>query len=102
LAAGAEPARLPAELCAAAMTAAEHAAEDVLEALAPAAARREAGAAGAHGADLVVLRPLLRVGEHGVRLADLLELGLGRGIARVGVRVVLARELAVGLLDLSL
>ena len=77
---------------------AEHA-EHVLE---PAglAARGEAGAR-AHRADLVVLLALLGVGEHRVRLADLLELRLRLRIALVGVGVILAGELAVRLLQLG-
>jgi len=51
------------------------------------------------GAELVVGRALLRVLQHLVRLADLLELGLGVRLL-ADVRVVLARELAVRLLDL--
>ena len=49
---------------------------------------------------LVVLPALLVVGEHPVGLGHRLEPGLGRGVARVGVRVQLAGELAVRLLDL--
>ena len=51
-------------------------------------------------AALVVLLALLGVGQDRVRLLDLLEALLGLLVARVLVRVVLARELAVGLLDL--
>jgi hypothetical protein len=54
-----------------------------------------------HLAHRVVLLALLRVGEHGVGLADVLELLL-RGVPGVLVGVVLARELAVGLLDRGL
>src|SRR5699024_6236740 len=59
--------------------AAEHAAEHVLEACAPGAAgpRGEAGTAAGHRPDRVVLLALLGVRQHGVRLADLLELRLG-------------------------
>ncbi len=46
----------------------------------------------AHRADLVVLGARSRVGEHRVRLADLLEPRLGLRVTRVGVRVVLARR----------
>src|SRR5699024_1486946 len=60
----------------------------------------EAGSA-AHGANLIVLGAGLLVGQHLMRLADLLELLFGLLITGVGVRVVLARELAVGLLDLG-
>ena len=82
---------------------AEHAAEDVLEParLAAAGTRGGEARAGSHGPHLVVLAALLLVGEHGVRLADLLEARLGRRI-RVAVRVVLPRELAVGLLEVGL
>src|SRR5204862_296502 len=48
----------------------------------------------------VVLLALLGVGEDVVGLGDLLEALLGPLVARVAVGVVLARELAVGLLDL--
>ena len=48
----------------------------------------------------VVLLALLGVGEGVVGLLDLLELLLGLLVAGVAVRVVLAGELAVGLLDL--
>src|SRR5690606_9754000 len=61
-----------------AATRTEHSAEDILEPVGPAAARGEAGGAGAEGTQLVVLGPLLRVGEHRVRFADLFESGLGR------------------------
>src|SRR5205085_2954064 len=49
---------------------------------------------------LVVLLAALVVGEHVVRLGDLLEARLGLGLSLVRVGVELARELAVGLLDL--
>ena len=49
----------------------------------------------------VVALALLRIAEHVVGLGDLLEALLGAGVL-VRVRVVLARELAVGLLDLVL
>src|SRR6478609_2823096 len=82
------------------VTAAEHAGEDVLEAAGrPAAPGGEPGAAARHGAELVVLLALLGVGEDGVRLADLLELGLGGRVPGVLVRVQLPGQLAVGLLD---
>src|SRR5256886_13339478 len=51
-------------------------------------------------AEGVVLLALLRIGEQVVGALDFLESLLGRGVARITVRVVLARELAVGLLDL--
>src|SRR5699024_2317978 len=81
----------------------EETGEDVLEASAAsltAGARAEAGAA-AHLADLVVLLPGLLVGQHLVRLPDLLELRLGLRVTRVLVGMVLPRELPVRLLDLS-
>src|SRR5699024_897777 len=74
--------------------------EDVIEPpVAARAAGGEPGTAAGHRADGVVLTTLLRVGEHGVRLADVLELLLGRGVPLVAVGVVLLGELAVGLLD---
>ena len=59
-----------------------------------------AGAAEDARADLVVLLALLRIREDVVGALDLLEALLGRLVARVLVRVVLPRELPVGLLDL--
>ena len=59
----------------------------------PAAAEAEQRAA-------VVLLALLGVAEDVVGGLDLLEALLGPRVARVAVRVELARELAVGLLDL--
>src|SRR5215211_8017064 len=53
-------------------------------------------------AGLVVLGPLLGVGQHRIGPPDLLEALLGRLVALVGVRVVLLRELPVGLLDVAL
>ena len=50
-------------------------------------------------ARLVVLRALGRIRQHVVGLGDFLELRLGRGIARVLVRVQLHRQLAISLLD---
>src|SRR5205823_3836857 len=57
-------------------------------------------AASVRGAEGVVLLPLLGIREQVVRALDLLEPLLGGRVAGVAVRVVLARELAVGLLDL--
>src|ERR671931_61973 len=57
-------------------------------------------AAAVRGAEPVVLLPLLGIREQVVRTLHLLEPLLRAGIPRVPVRVVLARELAVGLLDL--
>ena len=53
-------------------------------------------------AELVVQVALLRVGQDLVGLADLLEPPLGRGVALVHVRMVLARRLAERLLDVGL
>src|SRR5690606_17753337 len=76
--------------------------EDVLEAALAAAGSTggEACAASDHLPDGVVLLALFLVGQHRVRLTDVLELLLGGGVTGVLVRVVLPRELAVGLLDL--
>jgi hypothetical protein len=65
------------------------------EALALAEARR---ATAERVAAAVVRRPLLRVGEHLVGTRDLLEPLLGLGV-RVDVRVQLAGEASIGLLD---
>ena len=46
--------------------------------------------------DLVVLLALLGVGEHGIRLADVLEALLGLRVTRVLVGVQFAGQLAVG------
>src|ERR1041385_2927287 len=51
-------------------------------------------------AKLVVLLALGGIAEDLVGLVDLLELGVGRLVAGIDVRVMLARELAEGLLDL--
>src|SRR5690606_30564576 len=70
-----------------------------------AAARPGAGtepAAAEQRAGLVVLLALLGVTEDVVRLGDLLEALLRLGVALVGVRVELAGELPVRLLDLGL
>ena len=83
--------------------------EDVAEvgaeaALAPPAAGAErvaaAAEAGRRTGRRVVLLALLGIGEHVVRGGDLLELFLRRVVVRVAVRVVLARQFAVRLLDL--
>ena len=52
-------------------------------------------------ADLVVLFALLLIGEHVICFRDFLELLLCYGVAGVQVRVVLAGELAVRLLDVA-
>src|SRR5580700_4546841 len=62
---------------------------------------RDPEAAAEQRARLVVLLAPLLVGQHGVRLGDLLEALLGLGVALVGVRVVLAGQLAVRRLDLG-
>ena len=93
---------------AAAPPAPEQPAEDVVEvdAAAPSGTSRveaeAAGAARAGVADEVVVLALLGIGEGLVGDRDLLEAVLGRLVAGVAVRVVLARELAVGLLDVGL
>src|SRR5690606_36065146 len=87
---------------------AEEAAEDVAEVAeavggegeAAGTAARAAEAHGAEPADLVVLLALLLVADDVVGGRDLLEPLLGGGVTRVGVGVVLARELPVGALDL--
>ena len=66
----------------------------------PAAAAGTEAAAREQGPGLVVLLALGVVGQHVVRLGDLLEPLLGRLVARVLVRVELAGQLAVLLLDL--
>ena len=68
------------------------------------AAARTAGAGrrvemGIGGAKLVEVLALLGVAEDFERALDFLKLGLGRGVVRVHVRMVLPRELAIGLLD---
>src|SRR3954454_7629877 len=83
-------------------------AEEVGEDVAPAAAGRaarstaaERRAAREHRAAAVVALALLRIAQGVVGLGDRLEALLGPGLL-VRVRVVLARELAVGLLDVLL
>ena len=108
--------RLAAQAAAATAVAAEHAAEevaDVAEALrrSPSVVKRKlplpsAAARPLRALDLVgvlpvvavevVLLALLRVGEDVVGGVDLLEHGLGGLVVGVDVRVVLARETAVG------
>jgi hypothetical protein len=81
----------------------EQAAEEVLEAAVRCAARavRCKARAAAHGPDGVILLPLIRIGQHGVRLGDVLELLLRSSFPGVRIRVVLPRELPVSLLDVS-
>ena len=84
-------------------------AEDVAEAAEDVAevgedGRVEASARrGAHAlvAEAVVQTPLFRVGEDRVRLGALLELFLGRLVARVSIGMVFERQLAVRALDLD-
>ena len=64
-------------------------------------AKAAAGAAAEHAAGVVLLA-LVGVGQHRVGLLDLLEALLGLRVARVRVRVPLARKAPVGLLDLLL
>jgi hypothetical protein len=66
-------------------------------------ARLTTGAAGHAGmAEAVVSLALVGVAEHGVGLRGVLEVLLGRFVARVPVRMVLQRLPAVGALDLRL
>src|SRR5262249_15291023 len=65
-----------------------------------AARPRTGSAAAVRRAEAVVGLPLFGVGQDVVRRLHLLEALLGGLVALVGVRVVLARELPVGLLDL--
>ena len=89
---------------------AEEVGEDVADVeaagLRPARPERPAGPAPAEAAEHppagVVLLPLLRIGERVVGPLDLLELLLRLGIVGIAVRVVLAHQLAVRLLDLLL
>ena len=81
------------------------AAEERLEDVADAADRRRTGrptgaAVDALGPERVVAAPLLGVGQHLVGVGDLLEPGLGLGVAGAGVGVELAGQAPVGALDL--
>src|SRR4030095_12851370 len=49
-------------------------------------------------AKAIILLALVLVRQHLVGLGDLFELSLGRFVARVNIGVMLARELAIGLL----
>ena len=51
-------------------------------------------------AELVIPLAFLRVRQHLVRFGGLLKLGLRRFVARIAIRVILHRQLAVGGLDL--
>ena len=78
-------------------------AEDVVEVAER--GRIEAGAPGAGDSrvtELVVARPLVRIGEHAVRLGGFLEAFLRGRVVRIPVRVVLQRQLAVRALQLLL
>ena len=66
----------------------------------PARRRREVRSRRPARAQLVVARALLGVGQDGVGLVQLLEASVGRLVRGVDVRVVLAGEPPVGLLDL--
>src|SRR5262249_42578699 len=78
-------------------------AEDVLEPVEN--GRIEAGArAGACDAgvtEAIVQSALLAVGEHRVRFGRLLEFFLGGLVARIAIRVIFHRELAISALDLA-
>src|SRR3954469_14831744 len=63
------------------------------------AAEAAGGAEAGEGAARVVLAPLLRVGQNVIGLLDLLEALLGSSVPGVAIGMVLADELAVGLLD---
>src|SRR5690606_16337746 len=76
------------------------AAEDVLEAARTGSARREARAR-THRTEFVVLLALFRIRQNRIRLADVLELRLGRLVSGVGVGVVLTSELSIHLLQLG-
>ena len=90
-------------LCARPAAAAEEPAEQIAEVSEVSHVEVEAAAlavAPAVRSERVVLLALLRVLEDVVRALDLLEARLGVGVSRVLVRVVLAGELAVRLLEL--
>ena len=79
------------------------AAEDVFESVEHARieARAAARAADARVAEAVVEAALLPVGEHRVGFGRLFEFFFGGLVARIAIRVVFHRELAVGALDLA-
>ncbi len=98
---GVGPGRRPATAAAPA----RHLAEERLENVTQASLEAEAARAGlasedALGAEAVVASPLLGVAEDLVGHRDLLELGLGRGVTRIGVGMELTGTGPVGLLDL--
>ena len=82
------------------LSSAEHRGEHVLELRGGSAACGEPRPARSEGANRVVFLAVGLVGQHLVGLADLLETILRRFVARIAIGVVLARELAIGLLDL--
>jgi len=73
--------------------------EDVAEALGRKSAEARRLIAGV--AETIVIRALLRVGEHFVGFVDFLEVILGRRFIGRDVGMILARELAIGFLDVS-
>src|SRR5688500_9749137 len=80
----------------------EQAAEHVLEpAVAAAGTAGSEACPAAHGADGVILLALVGIREHRIGLGDVLELLLGSSVPRVGIRVVLAGQLPVSLLDIG-
>ena len=79
-----------------------HVEECVEEVAEPAAAEGITHGRAVGRAVLVVARPFLLIAEHLVGLGNLLELGFGGWVTRIGVGVQLAGPLAVGLLDLVL
>ena len=70
--------------------------ERIVKAAAPAAARALEGGI----AKAIESRALFGVGQNVISLRDFLEMFLGRGVARIAVRMVLHRELAVAGFDL--
>ena len=84
-------------MAAAAKTAAVEATEEVLETSRAARSGGEACSAAGHRANRVIALAILIVGQDRVCLTNFLELGFGCLVARVLIRVPLARQLAVGL-----
>ena len=78
-------------------TATAEAAEEVLEATGAAGSGGESSSTAGHRANRVVALAILIVRQDRVCLANFLELGFGRLVARVLIRVPLPRQLAVGL-----
>src|SRR5699024_6330399 len=80
----------------------KHAAKEILETVTTATrTSREAGTALRHRPIRVVLLTLLLIGEHRVRFTNLFEFVLRLRIVRVRIRMHLARQFAVRLLNLS-